>query len=472
MTRLHLLLIPELTACILSLLWRPHMPRVTLLSLPLLLSIMACGPLKDSEIKGHYEDMDPQSAEALVLTQPRVIEEHGFVDSVAISSNLVRPGNGRVAYGKIEVAVEILKTGAGLSILLGKDQIPHIDDPELVDLKEATEGFHDRIRFIETHREIEGVWARDWAPLQAVNNKGEKILLDFNYYKQSPAADLVPSIIAAASPQSHRLSVPVYNEGGNFMVNSRGVCMMTTRVVGANSNLNKYDRPDDKDLTETEIIDYYQRYAGCKEVHIFPRMPLEATGHIDMFAKYLNDDTIIVNEISDLQLEKVKDAREKKAATNIKAYLDDMALGIQGLGFKLIRLPMPIPQFRPDTPDFASPYVIRTYSNSLIINRQDKKVAIVPRYSQAILTPFESSLHSPAIVHTEEEFMELAMKDPTKIYDRYENYSDHDSISSYEDAVREAYAQAGYETVFIASDELIKHNGSIHCATMQFAYPL
>lgn len=493
------------------------MPRSTLLPLLLLLIVPACNRPNNSGLQGHYEDMDRANAEALAKTKPRVIEEHGSVDFVAISSTLVStPDEGVELYTKTNLATSILKAGAGLTIMVGKDHPGNIDSPDLKEFKQATKGFHDRIRFVKTRHAAPGIWARDWAPLLALNEIGEKILLDFNYYRTRAIDDNGPTILAESSPQSKRLSVPVYNEGGNFMNNARGVCMMTSRVIIANTDLNEsvligkdgnpipyessedsrgdtrrdeagrstvtgseyYDlddvkrvRLDDKDLTKEEIIDYYKRYAGCKEVHIFDKMPIEDTGHIDMFAKFLDDDTILINEISAKQIDQIKDAKEKKAAKEMKDYLDKTTKQISSLGFKLLKVPMPVPQVRTqsfDTYEHDS-FVTRSYTNSLIINRGGKKVALVPRYTKARVKPLESSTRSRRLATDWEQLDKL---DPIQQKKRQENYSDHDLIAGYEKATREAYKKAGYETVFIDSDDLISDGGAVHCVTMQFAYPL
>ena len=64
------------------------------------------------------------------------------------------------------------------------------------------------------------------------------------------------------------------------MNNMRGECMMTTRVTDANADVFK---AGDMVLDAEDIKQYYGGFAGCAKTFIFPRMPTEGTGHIDMW---------------------------------------------------------------------------------------------------------------------------------------------------------------------------------------------
>jgi agmatine/peptidylarginine deiminase len=180
-------------------------------------------------------------------------------------------------------------------------------------------------------------------------------------------------------------------------------------------------------LDEDQIADYYEKFAGCSKVTIFPRMPYEGTGHIDMWSKFLDDDTVIVGEI--LPETRELAVREGGAAAafsgRIATYLDERSLDLEKLGYKVKRIPMPVPD----------DYAIRSYTNSLLING----VALVPRYSLG----FDIDNFSDY------------------------SYSDGQLQSSYEAKVREAYESAGYTVKFLDSDELIAYGGAIHCVTMQ-----
>jgi agmatine/peptidylarginine deiminase len=467
----------------------------------LTLVLQACtAQTNDSKNKGHYEDMSKAEVEAILQKKPFVLAETEKTSFVSIGGSLVLSEK-KQGFGRIDLALSILKAGSDLAIFAPPGTQDIFNDPLFAEFSEAARDYKAQIRTIPSRSNMPGVWARDWAPLQAVSPQGEQILLDFNYYPERPTGDVTPQILSEISPKNQRLSVPVYNEGGNFMSNSRGVCMMTTRVLDANkdntqkvyvdkngkvilgidgypiSSLSNdrrrdlggrrisasvyYDindsiqvRSDDMILDEAMVKEYYQKYAGCKQVHIFPRMPEEGTGHIDMFAKFLSDDVILLNEISEAEIQKVQSTSEKVLAIQISQYLEKIALEMRELGFQVSRVPMPIPQLRKVyAVDSSYEYfVIRSYTNSLLVIREGSKVAIVPRYSKAELASDESNA-----------FGKMA---------GVQEYTDSASIANYEIAVQKAYQDLGYSIDFITTDRLIANGGSVHCVTMQFSYPL
>jgi agmatine/peptidylarginine deiminase len=258
------------------------------------------------------------------------------------------------------------------------------------------------------------VWARDWSPLGAVTTNNELRLLDFNYYPRRQADDATSRSFAGLTGIP-RVSVPVYNEGGNFMNNMRGECMMTTRVTDANEDVFK---PGDMVLDAEDIKQYYGEFAGCAKTFIFPRMPTEGTGHIDMWGKFMNDDTVIVGQISDETLSYASSSN-RSLALRIQEFLDARAADITDLGYNVVRVPMPVP----------TAGVFRSYTNSLLLNG----TAIIPQYISA----------------------------------RGSSYADQKLLKSYEAEVRYVYESLGYKVVFIPSDGMIATGGAVHCVTMQ-----
>jgi agmatine/peptidylarginine deiminase len=252
------------------------------------------------------------------------------------------------------------------------------------------------------------------------NTKAQTINFDFNYYPRRAVDDAVPSNLEATFPGWERVSVPVYNEGGNFMSNGRMECLMTTRVTDANAR--KF-HPDDIILDAAGVRDMYSRYAGCSQTHIFPRMPSEGTGHIDMWGKFLTDDDVIVGRITSERMTRfAAGAEEAELVRNVAAYLDERAEELAELGYKVHRVPMPLP----------SSNVFRSYTNSLLLNG----TAFVPRYGGD-------------------------GKDQVSPYG--EKWSEE-----YEAEVVSIYGKLGFQVQWVDSDELIESGGAVHCVTMQF----
>ncbi len=324
------------------------------------------------------------------------------------------------------------------------------------------------------------VWARDWSPQPAYTAAGQLVLLDFNYYSNRDADDSagrslveffnqsLPTDAILTSPEVvSRISVPVYNEGGNFMNNDNGDCLMTTRVTDANSaaaikeaaaDNRRKNIFNDEVMDKTEIVRQYKEKAGCKTVSIFPRIPYEGTGHIDMWAKFLDNDTIIVNELRDevVNLSWYTD-EEKAKAKEIQTFLEARAQDISRLGFEVVRIPMPAPIFgyeayydEKKTQIIAVPDVFRSYTNSITVNGH----AVTPRYEAM---DADGDIYD---AKTSKYLGSTALKNP---------YPDADFIQAYEKEASAAYENSGYKMKFVTVDNLISIGGAIHCTTMQIA---
>ncbi|RYZ47397.1 MAG: hypothetical protein EOP07_26990 [Proteobacteria bacterium] len=246
----------------------------------------------------------------------------------------------------------------------------------------------------------------------------------FNYYGNRQADDFTAQSMEKLL-DFERVSVPVYNEGGNFMNNTRGDCLMTTRVTDANEVA---ERSDDIELDAGGVAAYYKAAAGCKTVKIFPRIPYEGTGHIDMWAKFLDDDNVIVSELREEVMALYTNKADLQKARNMQVYLDTRASEIEAMGFNVIRIPAPGPIFRNDE-------TYRSYTNSLTVSGS----VIVPRY----VTPGSDTIAVNGL------------------------YFDQALLAKYEAEVRKVYESFGYKFTWVNSDDLIYTGGAVHCTTMQ-----
>lgn len=384
-------------------------------------------PSGRSGLQGHYEGRNEEQLKPFDGMQT-VIPEHAPSQGVVMSLAMF------TEHHLENMALELLRTGIkSLWVVVPLDYSPKSEARDLQQLYQLVGIDKQKIKLIKPQYQGQlREWARDWAPLTARIHSGPQNnklrLLDFNYYSDRPADDSIPTTLAGTMGLD-RVSVPVYNEGGNFMNNSRGDCLMTDRVLKAND---KVEIPGDMILTDTQVKDYYQRFAGCRRTVIFPSMPHEGTRHIDLWAKFLNDQTVIVNEISDdlLPLATYQPEAQKKTL-DVKKYLDARAQDLHGMGYQVVRIPMPLPFFGP------SFNLFRSYSNSLILNG----TVLIPQYR---------------LPHMPEDGIDG-------------QYVDHTFIDQYEVAVNAAHKAAGLKVVMIPSDQLIAKGGAIHCTTMQIA---
>jgi agmatine/peptidylarginine deiminase len=196
----------------------------------------------------------------------------------------------------------------------------------------------DRVRF--SNKKFQTVWMRDFGPIVLQRPDGSRVVGDMGYFPDRPKDDFVPAQYAKARGWQRRDVESLLLEGGNYMSDGRGRVFTTTRALEVNpSQAHVEDRLRD---------------LGAREVLFFERMPEpEGTGHIDMFAKLVDERTVLVGRC----LDHVK----------FGAVLDRNAERFEQLGYRVIRLTM------------ASGPKLMTYTNSLFVGR----TVLVPTYNKA-----------------------------------------------------------------------------------------
>ncbi len=380
----------------------------------------------DSNVEGHYENFSENEFKQYWFKQV-LPAEYEPTQAVILNSELV------FSFDKILLVKEILNAGAEAWIISRDRNIKN----QLADAGLSPDEIS-RIRIVPA--DVLTIWTRDYAPLTAIpKESSEKALrlIDINYYDRRPSDDFLPQSIAQ-DYQISRISIPVYNEGGNIMC-TNDKCFMTIRVTEANSP--QYTRKEDV-LSEDQIKDYYEK-ATSKKITIMPRLPTEGTGHIDMWAKFMSDKDVVVNEVWDETMDYVKGEGHKKVLLDVKTFLDARAADFTRMGYRVTRIPIPLPQLsdlsiserRYD--DFRDGQgVFRSYTNGLILNG----TYIIPRYK---------TLHGDGHGETGD-------------------YLDRDLTAKYESAVTERLAAIGISKLgWIDSDDTIAIGGAVHCTTMQ-----
>ena len=244
-----------------------------------LLLVSCCDIPEVSKLDGHFEDFN----EELLLplkNQQSLVPEYADADSVLISLPLL------TIFKKESLVQKILTSGINtIYVAVSHDYSGTIGHEDFSTLRKMLGDRINQVKILrQNHNGPVSVWARDWAPISTVSNDGQLRLVDFNYYSHRPADDGT-ALSLAKSYGIDRLSLPVYNEGGNFMANSRGECFLSNRVTESN----RYPSySGDPSLSEDEVVQYFKDYLACQSVEIFPRLPIEQTGHIDMWAKQGN----------------------------------------------------------------------------------------------------------------------------------------------------------------------------------------
>ena len=246
------------------------------------------------------------------------------------------------------------------------------------------------VSFVNT--EVDSVWMRDSGPNPVVTQDNRYGIIDFRYYSDRYYDDKIPTELA------NLLNLNVFRpnmdyEGGNFMTNGAGLCMATKGSIYENLPMTDYD-----------VRRIFKDYLGCEKTVFLQPLAGEGTSHIDMFAKFTSEDTILLGRY-DYNTDCINyDILEQ----NYNILLNTTT--VDGKPLKIVRIPMP--------PN--SDGVWRTYTNSLLIN----KLALVPVYSK-------------------------------------HNTYEAEALNAYKEALG-----PDWEIIPIDSEEIIPDGGAIHCITM------
>ncbi len=241
----------------------------------------------------------------------------------------------------------------------------------------------------------ETIWVRDYGPFFIEKNNNLEIV-DFGYF---PGAGTIKVFFSDLFPTRYGIknniritfltNILLTIQGGNYLTDGNGTGFICIGGI----------RRDNPFLPENRAIDILKRFLGLKDLIILEGQKGDFTGHIDMFAKIINESTIIVGQYtnsSDVNYQILENNTQKLA---------DCA-------YNVIRIPM----LRK-----SSNNKILTYTNSLIVNSNIKKIVLVPQYNIP---------------------------------------EDSDAISIYQ------MAMPDYEIRGVNSDTIIESYGAIHCTTI------
>ena len=198
------------------------------------------------------------------------------------------------------------------------------------------------------------IWCRDYGPF-FIEKNNKLSIVDFSYFGHINRLidDLYPTIYGIKNKIEFDFmaNFAMCIQGGNYMTDGQGLAMV------ANFSL-ELGNPG---VTYEEMKDILKQYLGLDEVIILQSEADDGTGHIDMFSKFLDNNTILVG-----QWEDTNDINYEILENNAQLLID--------LGYNIIRVPM----LR--DPD-EEKNTIWTYTNSLIINGTNKKIVLVPQYN-------------------------------------------------------------------------------------------
>ncbi len=244
------------------------------------------------------------------------------------------------------------------------------------------------------------IWLRDYGgfPVETRGKNPHLELLDLKFDGAARTMEDFPAAVGRKLALPVR-SVPLAIDGGDFLTNG-DFCFTSS-----------------KDLQKPKDVQAAKEQLGCRELVVFADPP---HAHLDMWAKIVDEHTVLVNQLDERTLAVVK-YLYGTIPEDIKALADNLDAKAKEWAkyLKVVRLPMPMPYRR----------TFRTYANSVLVNG----TAIVPTYD--------------------------------RFGWKYDDYPDKSLAAYYEKSVRKIYELLNFNVRFINADGLLFNGGAFHCVT-------
>jgi len=131
------------------------------------------------------------------------------------------------------------------------------------------------------------MWLRDFGPLTVSDAQGRRSMVEFKYRERrgNQLDDGVPAHLAV-SLDLNLMGSPLLVEGGDFLSNGRGFCLMSTRVVNRNAHY--------LEMEAEQTMQNVASILGFENLLLVRPLEDESTGHVDMFCTFLEPDLVVV----------------------------------------------------------------------------------------------------------------------------------------------------------------------------------
>ncbi len=263
-------------------------------------------------------------------------------------------------------------------------------------------------------KQTNSIWIRDYGPFGFYYGEDDELaFLDIQYYPSRPLDNEVPVWLA------NHMGIDVYtsnlyDEGGNQMFDGFGHAFYADGIFPKNSSLNGWSTEFTRETHNSHF-----RVSEATEPE---RLLCDGgTGHLDMYAKLLNETTILASEYP----AEVTASDRQRIEDNVALF--ESKETTYGDNFEVVRVPMPR---RNDGSYSTSCSQInadaRGYVNGLFVN----KTFIVPIYTNESSSQFNKDWDEAAL-----------------------------------DQIREYLP--GYNVIGVDARSLTVAGGAIHCVTMQ-----
>jgi agmatine/peptidylarginine deiminase len=264
------------------------------------------------------------------------------------------------------------------------------------------------IKIITSPYVMNSLWSRDFMGIEVYEKTTagyyKHLLYDpvYQSHNEGSGADNAP-LYVSEEIAAERTTLDFEFEGGNLDNDSRGRCITVTPYYGEYTEGTTDNRLKDAIERKNEIL---RNKFACKEIyHAEALSGIEAIAHIDLYAKFIGDNHILV-------------AEDTKKNIDLRGRLENFVSTLQSEGVKVSRLSLP-----PLLESGGGKAYYRSYINSTIINAEPRgKKVLIPQFG----------------IEQDDEF---AKRSYQQLFPEYE--------------IVQIYISEG----------LVKANGYVHCAT-------
>ena len=131
------------------------------------------------------------------------------------------------------------------------------------------------------------IWCRDYMPIQVAEDKFVQFIYNPGYFQGKWEHLIFDPGPVTKSIGIETLKTNIKIDGGNI-IRSKDKVILTDKIFRENLEYDEKDLVNDiRELLEVETL------------IIFPRVPWEATGHADGILRFVNEDTVIINDFKD-----------------------------------------------------------------------------------------------------------------------------------------------------------------------------
>jgi agmatine/peptidylarginine deiminase len=254
-------------------------------------------------------------------------------------------------------------------------------------------------------------WVRDYFPETIRLPGGKKVFASFHYDRpdQEVTDEMYGRTVEtfAKSRGAEMIKSSLNLEGGNLLATEKGTVFVSDTVIARNPG-----------WTEDKIRSELLRMLHAKEIVFLPPLPLEGTGHIDLFARLVSGNRILVSS-----------SENPKQRT----VLNRAAAVFEKQGFQVIRVPMGNGFM--DTVHYR--YANLSYVNSQIIGN----TAFIPAFG---------------------------MEEPDAKDRNFPDRKWYRKLKTTDAAAAKIYRDLGFKVVQIPAFKLSGSAGLIHCLTKQY----